>query len=97
MTQYFDKMTETYKEIPRANWYVLSNDKFMSGWGLARNKINTCVVPCESEEQAQRVYDYVESRRDQKYIRITDTPPRSKPNVIYSLCLGWLKCKAKYN
>ncbi len=90
MAQYFDSNTESYIEIPKSPYYVLSNDSFMSGWGHARGKINTCIVPCETYNIALKVVEYIESRNDQKYIRLNTTPPRSKSHVIYSLQLGWL-------
>ena len=91
MAKYFDGRANILMDIPKSKWYVLSNDKFMSGWGHAESKVNTCVVPCESHDQALQVIDYVESRGDQKYIRLVFNPPRAKQHVLYSLQLGWLK------
>lgn len=88
---YYDSSKNEFLPIPKAKCYVLSNDSFMSGWGYAKNKINTVVVPCESLEQAKKVEKYVESRSDQKYIRITTNKPRTKQHVLYSLELEWLK------
>ena len=89
MATYYDSGEDTHKPIPKAPFYVLSNDSFMSGWGGANGKINTCVVPCESYEEAIKVEGYVRSRSDQKYIRINMTPPRAKDHVIYSLLSIW--------
>ena len=70
-------------------YYVCSNDKFMSGWGWAKSRINTCVVPCFSFEEAEKVFDYIETRTDQKYVRIVTTPPRTNDKRLVSLVLGW--------
>ena len=59
MAKYWSSKEEKYLPIPKAAWYVLSNDSFMSGWGYAKGKINTCVVPCLSYHQAMIVRDYV--------------------------------------
>ena len=90
MTTYYDSGKEVYRSIPDAPYYVLSNDSFMSGWGCAKNKTNTCVVPCKSMDQAMAVERYIESRGDQKYIRVVYNKPRSKHHVIYSLLTEWL-------
>jgi hypothetical protein len=89
MAKYWSSKEEKYLPIPKAAWYVLSNDSFMSGWGYAKGKINTCVVPCLSYHQAMIVRDYVLSRKDQKRVRIAQRI-KSRPHVMYSLCMGWL-------
>lgn len=89
MARYWDGRTNTFEPIPNAYCYVLSNDKFMSDYGKARGKINTCVVPCSSLEEAEAVVAYAKSRGDQKFIRIGYSMPRNRSHVLYSLCEGW--------
>jgi len=72
-------------EIPEAGFYVLCNDRFMSGWGRARDKINTIVLPCRDFEQAERVERYARSRGDQSRVRIVRHKPRLRAGVVYSL------------
>ena len=91
MSYYFNSTEGKYYFIPDAPYYVLSNDSFMSGWGHAKDSINTCVVPCETYEQAEKVEEYARSRNDQKYIRIVTNKPRKKDHVLYSLVPGWIK------
>ncbi len=74
--------------IPDAPIYVLSNDTFMSYWGESINKINTCVVPCASLEEANAVIRYIESRSDQKYIRLAQNKPQPRHRKL-SLLLSW--------
>ena len=96
MAQFWNGRTNSFEDIPR---YVLSNDPFMSDWGPCEGNLNVCVVPCETYEEAEGVRAYVESRGDQKYIRVNYTPPRNKPHVLYSMprwkqtarALGYLK------
>jgi len=93
MTEYhFDG---EYFPIPQAPLYVLSNDGFIGGLmseggSFGRRVTNTCVIPCYSQQEADAVYNYALSRGDQKHIRINETAPRDKPNVVYSLVLGWV-------
>lgn len=88
--QIWNHREECYELVPAAPLYVLSNDKFVSGWGRAKGKINTVVVPCETREQAESVAAYARYRNDQKYVRIVTNPPKEKAHVIYSMCLGWI-------
>ena len=90
MTSYFSSVDGSFRELPKAKFYVLSNDRFMSGWGHAKGKINTCIVPCESYEQAGKVLAYVITRNDQKRARIA-CEVRTKNHAIYSLVVGWLR------
>jgi hypothetical protein len=78
-------------EITDAEWYVLANDAFMSGWGIAEGKTNTVVVPCTTEYEAARVAEYARTRRDTKWVRIVGRKPRQRPGVLYSVVNGWRK------
>lgn len=91
MSNYYDSNDQTFKPIPKAPYYVVSTDKFMSGWGGAKGKTNRCIVPCESWDQAEKVSAYVESRNDQNYINISVNKPRTKSHILYSLMTGWIK------
>src|ERR1700687_2166219 len=72
-------------EIPDAYAYVLTNDNFFSGWGPARDLINTIILPCESWEEAEQVAAYAESRPEQRRVRITAKKPVLRPGHLYSL------------
>jgi hypothetical protein len=76
--------------IPKAEYYVLSNDTFMSNMGPAEGKTNVCVVPCKNYAQATWVMKYAKSRGDQKYVRIRTMMPRTRSGVLYSLVPGWV-------
>lgn len=56
-------------------YYVTMTDKFMSGWGSAKGKINKLVFVCETMAEAKIVMDNAENRDDQKYINIVSKKP----------------------
>ena len=60
--------------------YVTMTDKFMSGWGQARGKINKLVISCDTREEAQIVFDNAESRDEMKYVNIVSGKPYYNPN-----------------
>lgn len=97
MSEFWNGRTESFEPIPDAPVYVLSNDKCMSGWGKARGKINTCVVPCSSVDMARAIVAYVESRTEQKYIRLRYSKPQTRSHVLYSLQLGWIERAVEYS
>jgi hypothetical protein len=39
-------------------YWVSMTDKFMSGWGMAENKINKLVIECDSYDIAECVEEY---------------------------------------
>jgi len=75
--------------IPDAELYVVSTDRFMSDWGYSKNLDNVCVVPCDTSEEADKVFDYVLSRSDQMRVRINTTKPRPRPHWLISNLSAW--------
>ena len=57
------------------NWYVTTTDKFMSGWGHAKNLTNKLIFVCDTLKEAQIVADNAEHRTDQKHVNICGSPP----------------------
>lgn len=55
--------------------YVTMTDKFMSGWGMAKGKINKLIFECDNYQEAIIVANNAESRGDQKYINICSKKP----------------------
>ncbi len=64
-------------------YWVTSTDRFMSGWGLARDKINKLVFECETYEEAIIVYNNANSRTDQKNVNICSTKPHYNSNSYF--------------
>ena len=81
------------KYIKKANLYVLSNDSYLSRWADSKNKINVCVVPANNDEEAKKIIDYIETRKEQKRIRIAKKI-YVKSHHYYSCLENW-RLKAK--
>lgn len=56
-------------------YYVTMTDKFLSGWGQAKGKINKLVVRCETREQAIRIERNAHERSEMKTINVTQSEP----------------------
>lgn len=64
-----------------SKFYVTMTDKFMSGWGLAKNKTNKLIIVCETWEQAETIERNAKKRSEMKYINICVNKPRYGDNV----------------
>lgn len=56
-------------------YYVTMTDKFMSGWGHARDKTNKLVISCDTYDEALTVANNAERRQEMKYVNIRDSKP----------------------
>ncbi len=56
-------------------YYVTMTDKFMSGWGKAREKTNKLVISCDTMSEALIVEANALSRDEMKYVNIRSTKP----------------------
>ena len=65
-------------------WYVTMTDKFMSGWGPAKGKINKLVFECESLSEARIVAENAERRGDQKNVNIRTSKPYYSPSTHFT-------------
>jgi len=65
-------------------YYVSMTDKFMSGWGRAKNKINKLVFECDTYQEAEIVYNNAINRKDQKHVNICINKPYYNPNRYYT-------------
>ncbi len=57
-------------------YWVTCTDKFMSGWGLAKNKISKMVCTVSTYADAERVESLWGGQSDKKYVNIRITEPR---------------------
>lgn len=64
--------------------YVTMTDKFMSGWGMAKNKTNKFIIECDNWEQAETIKRNAQKRSEMKYINICINKPRYSNNVVES-------------
>ena len=65
-------------------YYVTMTDKFMSGWGMAKNMTNKFIVECETYQQAEKIEKNAQKRNEMKYINICSKRPRYGKNVLES-------------
>jgi DUF2075 family protein len=72
---------------PKTKYYVTMTDRFMSGWGQAKGKINKYVVECDTYEQAERIERNAKRRDEMKYINIIvgRCPSYDKRRYVVSL------------
>lgn len=57
-------------------YYVSMTDKFMSGWGAAKNVTNKLVIICDSIEQAETVERNALKRSEMRYVNLCLNKPR---------------------
>lgn len=60
-------------------YYVTMTDKFMSGWGHARGKINKYIIECNTAKQAETIACNANKRSEMKAINITRKKPYYNP------------------
>jgi len=65
-------------------YYVTMTDKFMSGWGLARNKTNKLVIECDDMSQAMLIEKNARLRSEMRYVNIRATKPYYGNHVLTS-------------
>ena len=65
-------------------YYVTMTDKFMSGWGEAKDKINKLVFVCHGYEEAKIVEDNAHCRTEMKHINISANKPHYNKDGYYT-------------
>jgi hypothetical protein len=68
----------------KTKFYVTMTDKFMSGWGMAKDKTNKLIIECQTIEQAEQVERAAKSRSEMRYINIRTTKPYYGKNIVES-------------
>jgi hypothetical protein len=66
------KDDRTKEEKSTHYWAVVANDRAMSHWGLAKGGTSRVAWACESHSDASRVFDWVATRKEMKYVSIVD-------------------------
>lgn len=69
-------------------YYVTMIDKFMSGWGCAKGKINRLVIECRDLADAEIVAENAGNRKEMRRVSIVcrDRPPSyPKKTTVVSL------------
>ena len=65
-------------------YYVSMTDRFMSGWGLAKDRINKFIVICDNFEQAETIERLAKERPEMKCINICNHRPRNRHGYLLS-------------
>lgn len=65
-------------------FYVTMTDKFMSGWGMAKDKTNKLIIECETLDQAMQIERAARQRREMRYVNIRTTKPHYGAHVLES-------------
>jgi hypothetical protein len=60
-------------------YYVTMTDKFMSGWGDARDKTNKLVIECATYSDAALIAKNARLRREMRRVNIRSTRPYYSP------------------
>lgn len=66
------KDDRTPKQRQTHRWGVVARDKFMSGWGGAQGGASRCAWACAPDVNIDRVYNWVKSRSEMRYVNIVD-------------------------
>jgi hypothetical protein len=77
-----DERTEEQKKTH--NILITATDKFMSGWGQARDGLSKCAWACDTHEKADKILAWVQSREEMKYVNIhyrNEWRPRNAAHV----------------
>ncbi|MBU2177429.1 MAG: hypothetical protein KJ556_20245 [Gammaproteobacteria bacterium] len=74
----------TKEQMETHIWLVIGTDRFLSGWGQAKNGSSYAAWACKMED-APKVLNWVENRGDQLRVRETVCRPgaRYRPNPAY--------------
>jgi hypothetical protein len=62
------------------NMAVVAKDKFMSGWGGAKDGSSRCAWACKDSETLQRVKHWVDDRDEMIYVNIIDLDTYRPPS-----------------
>lgn len=65
-------------------YYVSMTDKFMSYWGMSKDKINKLVIECSNYNEAEIVYNNAINRSEMKHVNICMNKPYYNPNRYYT-------------
>ncbi|HJX79185.1 hypothetical protein [Glutamicibacter sp.] len=64
-------------------YYVSMTDKFMSGWGMAKDKVNKLVIECSNYDEALIVEQNARNRSEMKNVNICMNKPYYNQNQYY--------------
>jgi len=74
--QFIDDRTE--QQTQTHTILITATDKFMSGWGHAKNGKSKCAWACRPDQNWRKVLDWVENRSEMKYVNVCETKWKPK-------------------
>ena len=74
---------EYFKKIGY-KYFVKANDKFLSGWGQAENKIHVQIILCKNMEDVNKMIKYFSNSNDFNYINYNYLEYKAIYNCIYN-------------
>jgi ribosomal protein L5 len=77
------------KENLKKKIYVAMTDKFMSRWGMAKDKTNKLVVETDSWEQAETIAKNAKKRSEMAYVNITGRKPHYNKRRFLTSTKKW--------
>jgi len=87
------EMDDTWEKHVVPLYWVTMTDKFMSGWGTAKDTLDKLVVACDTYEQAETIKRIAKGRWEMKHVNIcTHKPFYPRYNVSrknYDDMPGW--------
>jgi len=71
------------KPIEGGNYYVVSTDSFMSGWGRAEGKKNILICVCGDLHEARIVINTIKNRNEMSKPMLFTEPPEFNKELFY--------------
>lgn len=60
----------------KAYGWITVTDKFLSGWGMAKDKVNKMVIECESIQQFRALKAYIKTRDEMTHLYFCQAFPK---------------------
>ena len=69
---------------------IVASDRFMSGWGQAKNGTSRVAWACHPEVNTDRVFNWVKHRSEMRYVNLVDLstyrPPKGTAHFHVYVC-----------
>lgn len=71
-------------------WGIVARDKFLSGWGQAKDGASRCAWACHPDVNTDRVFNWVRSRSEMQRVSLVDLrtyrPPSGTAHFHIYVC-----------
>lgn len=69
---YITQDDRTPEQKQTHQWGIVAHDKCLSGWGGASGGASRCAWACDPSVNTDRVFNWVKSRREMRYVNLVD-------------------------